>query len=288
MPSYKNTVKEVNQVEESSRSGITVRTIFTAIKRNIILILLIIAVAIGSGFVYLHFKTPRYTAPEVVVYEGKNANNSSEVNNYNINYLFIETIVDFIDEGVVVDRANYYYVLYSGQKKINGDDYKVEDYIESVRKDDPYYKPTFTPLKEKKIVKENISVEAETDIAEVVKYSFVVKYTDVNSKDARDKVKLLILAADLESNEKVYIDNKEHYMYFDGIESSYEDYDAMPITTNISKKKTLLLTAVIGLALALVVVYIKTATDNTVKEKEELEQLLGADVLAIIEKTEGK
>lgn len=279
-------------MEESSRNGITIRAIFSAIKRNLILILLIIAVAIGSGFIYLHFKTPHYTASSMVLYEGENANDSSEVNDYNINYLFISTVVDFIDEGVVVDRANFYYNLYRNSKAMHGEKYTVNDYIKEIRRTDPYDAETFVPIKEDHIVKQNISVDAEIDITETVKYYFMVNYTDVNANDARDKVRLLILAADLESNEKVTINNKESYKYFDGVNGRYREYNPedvpLPIKSDVSKKKTLLLSAVLGLAIALVVVYVKTATDNTIKEKEELEQLVGADVLAVIEKTEGK
>ena len=110
-------------------NGLTIRRVVEIVKRNFLLMLLIVAVFIGASFAYLHFKTPYYTASEVVVYEGKNTNNSNEVSNYNISYLFIETIVDFIDEGVVVDRANYYYGEYLNTKHQKDADYTVEDVL---------------------------------------------------------------------------------------------------------------------------------------------------------------
>lgn len=266
-------------------NGTTIRNILSIAKRNLLLMIIIVAIVIGAGFVYLHFKTPYYTAHEMVVYEGKNVDNSDGVRDYNINYLFIETMVDFMDEGVVVDRANFYYGRYKNKRDVEGEDYTVEKYIESIRISDDY---SGEPVKDKYIVKQNIEVEAVLDVAETVEYSFVVKYTDADKEAAEDKVKLLVLAADLESNEKIVIDNVEYYKYFDGVESKFRDYDWIKTESSISKSRTLILFAVIGAVIAAAVVYVKTITDKTVKEKAELEQLVGQDVLAIIEKTGDK
>lgn len=263
-------------------NGTTIRNILSIAKRNLLLMIIIVAIVIGAGFVYLHFKTPYYTAHEMVVYEGKNVDNSDGVRDYNINYLFIETMVDFMDEGVVVDRANFYYGRYKNKRDVEGEDYTVEKYIESIRVSDDY---NGEPVKDKYILKQNIAVEAVLDIAETVEYSFIVKYTDADKEAAEDKVKLLVLAADLESNEKIVIDNVEYYKYFDGVESKFRDYDWIKTESSVSKSRTLILFAVIGAVIAAAVVYVKTITDKTVKEKAELEQLVGQDVLAIIEKT---
>ena len=269
-------------------NGLTIRRVVEIVKRNFLLMLLIVAVFIGASFAYLHFKTPYYTASEVVVYEGKNTNNSNEVSNYNISYLFIETIVDFIDEGVVVDRANYYYGEYLNTKHQKDADYTVEDYIAMIRADrtnDNYGEVPYDIFGTTNIVKGNISVDANVDISQTVKYSFVVKYKDINKKAAEEKVKLIILAAELESNEKIKINNVDYYKYFDGVESHYQDYGPKATVSNISKSKTFILFAVIGVAVAALTVYLKTISDKTVKSKDELEQLVGQDVLATIEKT---
>ena len=263
-------------------NGTTIRNILSIAKRNLLLMIIIVAIVIGAGFVYLHFKTPYYTAHEMVVYEGKNVANSDGVRDYNINYLFIETMVDFMDEGVVVDRANFYYGRYKNKRDVEGEEYTVEKYIESIRISDDY---SGEPVKDKYILKQNIEVEAVLDVAETVEYSFIVKYTDADKEAAEDKVKLLVLAADLESNEKIVIDNVEYYKYFDGVESKFRDYDWIKTESSISKSRTLILFAVIGAVIAAAVVYVKTITDKTVKEKAELEQIVGQDVLAIIEKT---
>ena len=69
------------------------------------------------------------------------------------------------------------------------------------------------------------------------------------------------------------------------MESKFRDYDWIKTESSVSKSRTLILFAVIGVVIAAAVVYVKTITDKTVKEKAELEQIVGQDVLAIIEKT---
>ncbi|MBE7061126.1 MAG: hypothetical protein E7382_01155, partial [Clostridiales bacterium] len=51
-------------------NGTAIRNILSIAKRNLLLMIIIVAIVIGAGFVYLHFKTPYYTAHEMVVYEG--------------------------------------------------------------------------------------------------------------------------------------------------------------------------------------------------------------------------
>ena len=50
----------------------------------------------------------------------------------------------------------------------------------------------------------------------------------------------------------------------------------------------MILAAIMGVVLGVLLVYIKVATDNSLTEKEVLEEIVGADLLSYLEKQEVK
>ena len=187
-------------------NGISLLAILYAVKRNIWLMILVVVLSIGVGFGYIFTVEPNYTSTLKVAYKAENDLDSNTQNNINAMNAFIGTIVDFCDEGVVVDRANFYYNGYLNEKRHEGDDYTVQDYVDAIRIKDTYDQ---TVPKLQAIVAKNISTSYEVDEEDAAKFSFYVGYTDKDANASADKVKILALAFDLETKETIVVDNKE-------------------------------------------------------------------------------
>lgn len=265
-------------------NGISLLAILYAVKRNIWLMILVVVLSIGVGVGYIFTVEPNYTSTLKVAYKAENDLDSTTQNNINAMNAFIGTIVDFCDEGVVVDRANFYYNGYLNEKRHEGDDYTVQDYVDAIRIKDTYDQ---TVPKLQAIVAKNISTSYEVDEEDAAKFSFYVGYTDKDANASADKVKILALAFDLETKETIVIDNKEQGKYFAGITSEIIDLDYVgkPVS-DVSKTRVLLLSGIVGVILALLLVYLLVISDKTLKDKEELEEIIGADMLSYIAKQE--
>ena len=138
-------------VEENG--GAIIRNVFYAIKRNIILILVIMFVFAVGGVGYASILKPNYTASVKVRYIVDD-NTGSTVEDINAMRAYIDTVVDFVDEGVVVDRANYYYTKWSNESI---SDFTFEDLENEYASK---YSPTSNT--EKYIIKNNINVVTST------------------------------------------------------------------------------------------------------------------------------
>ena len=84
-------------------------------------------------------------------------------------------------------------------------------------------------------------------------------------------------------------EDKPGVKYFDGIKITILELDTNgEPTSDVSKVKFAFIGLVIGVVLAVLVVYLINSSDTTVKNREELEELTGTAVLAYIESTGGK
>lgn len=272
--------KQTEKIKE-----ISIRDIFEILKNNLLLIIITVAIALLCGVVYVGVVKPNYTATEKVAYRAENEFNSTTQNNINAMNAFIGTIVDFCDEGVVIDRANYYYNHYLEEKRNEGEEYTVEDYIASIRVKDPY---EHIPVGGDYIKKESIKVISELADDESAKFFFQISYTDPDTEEVRDKVKILVLAIDLEARSTVVIDGVERSKYFAGVVSEIIDLNTVSVESDVSKVKILIVVAILGLIVAGVLIYVKTTLDKSIRSKEDLEELIGADLLSYIDKQEEK
>jgi capsular polysaccharide biosynthesis protein len=269
--------------------------ILFVLRRNIILFILVIVLTLGVGVAYSYMKKPTYVAKEKVVYTAQNIEMNETTYNVNAMRAYTMTIVDFCDEGVVVDRANYYYIQFKDRQRQNaeaGQKYTITDYIEEIKSDDDKYShENYTDKMRENpyIVKKNISLGGikNDDVKEIIQFTFEVGYKDQNTLDAVEKVKLLVLAADREAKASFEVGGKEQMQYFDSVYVDIKDLGTLPISMP-SNKRTIVLFGVVGVALALVAVYVKNLLDNTIKTKEDLERLTGVDLLASIDKVEEK
>ena len=278
----------MNENRNVEREDNIIRTLVTAFKRFWALMLVIVIFAAACGTIFSFLKKPNYTATEKVVYKGQNSYASSTVNNINAMNAFVGTIVDFCDEGVVIDRANFYYAMYLNAKVKEGTDYSVEDYITTVKANDTYKGEA---VKAKRIVSSNVLVESKKqtdDEDNASKFSFSISYTDPDRNVAIDKVKILVLAVDMESKETVIVDNVSERKYFDGINNEIMDFGTEKVVSDVSKPKIIIVSVLIGIILSFVAIYMITVLDNTVKTKEELEEIVGVDTLSFIDYQGGK
>lgn len=271
----------------TEESTFSLAELYRSLKRYVILILAIVVAALAIGVFYVKTAKPDYTATEKVAYKAQNELVSNTQNNINAMNAFIGTIVDFCDEGVVVDRANFYYSGYLNAKRDEGSGYAVEEYIKSIKVKDTYDE-TVTPAES--IKASNISIKSEIAEKDSSKFFFYVSYKDKNPDAAVDKVKILVLAFDLESREKVVVENEEQSKYFAGITSEIVDLDTVggKAVSNMNKGSIVVLSGVAGVLVAFIVVYVITVQDKTIKDKASLEEITGVSVLANIVKQEEK
>ena len=111
------------QGTEKQKNGF--QEILYVLKKNILLILIVTIVVTAIGGVFATLRKPDYVAEEQVLYSmGDRSDVPSDINTMNA---YKETIMDFCDTGVVVDRANYYFYLYAK------DGYQLENFIQLVQ-----------------------------------------------------------------------------------------------------------------------------------------------------------
>ena len=261
-----------------------IRDIFFVIRRNIILALAVIILVSGLGVGYSYLRKPNYVASNRVNFsiDGGTTASINEIRQY------VDTVVDFCDEGVVLDRANAYYSFYiDGKNEGKYQDIK-EFYnaFEQVDDKNPSSNLIFknydrsTTLKDENfLVASAVSTETIKN-QEATNWVFKVKYTDKNEQDAIEKIHILILAYKHE-----IIDggdeNGQQNPYF-SIKVKISNLGLDGVSKDVSKTKIIIIAVVIGFALSLLVVYLKNLLDNTVKDKEDLERLTGVAVLGFI------
>jgi hypothetical protein len=108
-------------------------------------------------------------------------------------------------------------------------------------------------------------------------FIFGISYTDGVEKLAKEKVKLLTLAYDIESS-----------YFFTNLKANIDDLGLKSCQADMSKTTIMLIAFCIGIVLALIVVYLLYVLDKTIKSREDAEKIAGCPVLACIEPQEVK
>ena len=267
--------------------------IWFALKRSLVLVIAMMLVCTALGTAYGFIKKPNYTATEKVVFtaEAEDETKNNIVTNFNIMSAYINTIVDFCDEGVVVDRANFYYAQYMqriqpGSPYIQESEYTVEDFIYDIDYvEDPYSTETSVSGSIQYIARENVYVSAQVETEKTDEYAFSLGYTDGDKEQASIKAKIYLLAFRREIQPPA---DKPGIQYFDGIKITILGLDANGVTSDVSKVKFAAIGFVIGIVLSALAVYVINVTDVTIKSKDDLEDLTGTTVLAYIDDVGGK
>ena len=276
----------VEQIREEN-GGVLIKNIFFAIKRYLVLIIAIILIGTGCGIGYSFVKVPNYTATEEVIYlasdeQGKLNGTASGIN---IMRAYFNTVVDFCDEGVVVDRANYYYVQYVN--RVSGAEPKltVNEFVESLDVVDPYNETSSKEVNDYYIVKSNVSFSVNVESEDQDHYAFSIRYTDTDQEEAVKKARIYVEAFRRELKTTYGTSGGK---YFDGIEIEIISLGSAGVTSDVSKTKFAVMGAVIGVVIACVLVYLITIADSSIKSKEELEEITGSKLITVIEYAGGK
>ncbi len=108
--------------------GDLIRKIGLLIKKNWILITAVILVFVLGGVGYSYLRKPTYIASRQAIYGSQLDPSEPNLYDHTSAVNMMDTFIDFCDEPVVLNRANYYYGEYLKAKQINPD-YKVSDYV---------------------------------------------------------------------------------------------------------------------------------------------------------------
>lgn len=269
----------------TEKGGFKVSQIVKIIKRNIILIALVIILALGAGYGYTKVQKPSYTASEGMFFKATNIKNPSVSYNVNAMKAYIDTVLDFCDEGVVLDRAESYYISYVNTKNSReqaGENYTLKQFFSDNDLNDVY-------VVEDNVVRKYYSTSAirvyaeETEELETSFY-FTISYTDGTYDEAAEKAKILAYAFNKESDQRV---SEDELKYFDGIEVEVTNAGTIGVSNNVSKTKTIILFGLIGIAVAALIVYLRQILDNTIKNTEDLEEITGVSNFSHIGRKKG-
>ncbi len=286
--------QSLNSRNAEKTGGISLVDILYVLRAHIVLIVIITLLFAAGGFLYAKNKKPVYTA-SVPVQFNVQINAVDEYGNpivdqvSSTNYLFayLDTAVDVCKSGDVLDRANIYYHFYLESGKTI-DEFITEinaAYTKTVkeeREEIPGYEVSedlMETYRDKwiKSGKVGTTYSSSKNSADTVIY-FRLWVKDANPTYAKEMARIYALAADVSLN-RVLNFGKTTAGLFDLAGQS----SGVSVSTNAATKKTVVIAFVLGLVVSLAVVYIIYLIDNTVKSKEQLETLSGANVIAYIE-----
>ncbi len=268
---------------QKAKAGLSIPQIFRIFKNYLALMLAIIVAFVVAGVVYTYLLKPEYTVTHKI---GFNCDNSPEGENImadmNAMTAYGETIMDLFDEGVVLDRANYYYQEFD--KARTSDGLTVEEFLEKIEQEDGYTPPTneneqLGYILKEKVQTSKLSVEDEL-------YAFNVSYTEGTTEKAREKLKVLIYAFQKECGEIKMVGEQETPKYFGEFEVFVSDWGADSLSYNISRIKTVVIFGLGGIMVSILIALGLNFIDKTIKSKDELEDITGVSVVALIERGE--
>lgn len=121
----------------------------------------------------------------------------------------------------------------------------------------------------------NVSVTVDSDSDTCI---FAISYSDSNPESAKNKLESIIEAADIILNEEPVLSAGEANLI--SLQSEY----TLSVSESITKHVFLGLIA--GGGIAILIVLMKFAFDNKIKDVEELEEIVGTNILTVIEKND--
>ncbi len=266
---------EENKVEKNT--GGFIRQVLYVLRKNVWLMLAVIIVVTGCGIGYSYVRKPEYTANIRVSFTV--VGNNSETIGENMQY--ITTIVDFVDEGVVVDRANAYYIKWVDDYKQEGK--TVQEFYQDYQRVgtgianelfDKYDR--VDTLSADKFIYSSSIITLTKQNEQDTNWIFQIGYTDKLSQDAVEKVYILALAYEHE------IEGGEYFK----INVSIENLGFDGISLDMSKRTIVIIALALGIILSIIIVYLKNLLDNTIKDKEELERITNVQNIGCIELVE--
>lgn len=261
-------------IEEENESESSVNLLLL-LKKYVWLILAIVVGASVIGFAFAKLRSPMYTAKETLGYQVSLKEENQNITEVNIRRAFYDTMLDFCKTGVVIDRANYYYTRYNLSKGTdNGGRQNIDEYISSIDTTATYDTSKIT---DKPLNKDNVTVSS---VQSDDKINMVVAVKNRNVYEARILVRLLSVAISAEAKTLLpdaTINIKEMVGSSSGV-------SGITYTKDISTLNIVLISALIGVVISAVVIYILQMLSNRiVVTEDELNQITGVNLLAKIE-----
>ena len=281
----------LNKVNAESGKGISFTDIFYILRAHLILIIFITLLFGAGGYAYSRVRKPVYTASVPVQFKTEMFNgqsgNTDQVSSTNYLFAYFDTAVGICKSGEVLDRANVYYRFYK-QSGLSIDDfiltlnaaYTSEARI--ARSEIPGYEVT-EELKDEwrnkfytvdKIGTNYSSNKSGSDT--VVFFRLWVK--DLNKTDAREMARIYAVAADVSLNRILDLGKGAA-----GLIELADKVSDVSVSSDMSQRNIIIISLVLGFVVSLVIVYLSYLADNTVKSKEQVEKLTGANVIAYLE-----
>lgn len=245
---------------EQDKNNSAFAKIIKALKSSWYIALSIILLSVGIGFTVAFTRKPEYVATQVASISVVGNSSEHDVqHNVNVMIGIVDTVVDFCDEGNVVDRANYYYNKYIDEKAQNSN-LSIEDFLDGVN---TIVYDQNTMVSDKKIDKNKISVETIIENNDTEFY-FFVSYLDAVEVNAVEKVRFIVSALNYEINSKIEVDDglggtKTVGKYFKNFTVNVMDLgeEGLPKVDH-SKIKIIALFACVGIILAVIATYAVT------------------------------
>ncbi|MBO4251132.1 MAG: hypothetical protein J5911_00540 [Clostridia bacterium] len=281
-----------------SGKGISFMDIFYIIRAHLILIIMITVLFGVGGFAYSRVRKPYYTASVPVEFKAEMFKAQTDSDKLPVDqttsgsflFAYLENAVAICKSGEVIERANVYYKFFLESKmdidtfittlksaytasernerhEIPG--YSVTDELRAaVRKEE---NPVFTAnnIGTNYVAAKN-SADAEID--------FVLWVKNLDQQEVPKMARIYALAADVALNKILDLGGGASGLI--DLSTSIKDIPASP---DMSQTNIIIISVVLGFIVSLIVVYLLYLADNTVKGKEQLEKLTGANVIAYLE-----
>lgn len=287
----------LNQQVAEDSGKVSLTNILYALRSHLLFILIVTILFAAGGFAYSKIRKPVYTASVPVQFDvvvkaldehGDETGKNNQVASTNYLFKYIESAVGICKSGEVIDRANVYYSFYLRSGKSMDDFIKelTEAYnpVKSSHSEIPGYEVTDENRDENRnkwFNSGNVGTKytsKDKNNEQVVDFSLWVKNLDI--VQAKEMARVYVLAADVSLNEILDFDNGNGTAGLIDLAGAVSGVSASP---DMSKTKIVIIAAALGVVLALLTVYIMYLVDNTVKSKEQLEAMSGANVIAYID-----
>ena len=277
--------ENVNLVNENE-SGFSLSDLLYLIKKNLLLIIIIVSAALVCGFVYGRFiNKPTYSAKITTIVQADT--NQAESTNYNYGLALTKSFPELIKSDSVTPLVAKEALLLYYDEQIDGENktYKNKKTGEVISED------KFTNLvnNKAKVITANTNVTASsTSLLLYITYS--TKLTEgYTEAELVEEIKVITDALAQKTIEYYGATDSEGKEIFPNFANKLIQLThARSVTVSRGLAKILLIALAIGLVLCFAIIFIRYLIDDTLTSKDEIERITGKPVLAYIEKSEKK
>ena len=291
-----NSEQSINLQENEHSVQSAFADILYVLRAHILLILIVTALFGAVGYFYANTREPVYTASvpvqfEVQIFKAQiNGSENSgkelvdQVSSTNYLFAYMDTAVGFCRSGEVLDRANVYYNYYKNSGK------KIDDFvnelndryadIKSTRGEIPLFEVTDerkAEFRDKWFKPSNIGTSYSSD-KNGSSITFKLWVRDLNRQTSIEMARIYALAADVALNRKVDFGSATS-----GLVDLSKSSSGVSVGADMPTNRIILIAAFIGFVFSLAIIYILYLLDNTLKSKEQLEEITGANVIAYLD-----